>query len=110
VSILNGGLQRWLSDGFPVLCDDRMNNSETQYTARRQGDWVCSQADVEEALNNNGIQVVDARSEGRFKGTLPEPRHGLCSGHMIGALNLPYTRLFDKETKTLASLHIIEKG
>ncbi len=35
------------------------------------------------------------RSAGRFAGTAPEPRPGLKSGHMPGALNLPYDTLLE---------------
>ncbi len=38
-------------------------------------------------------QILDARSAGRFAGTLPEPRTGISSGHMPGAINLPFTEL-----------------
>jgi len=34
--------------------------------------------------------VVDARAADRFAGRAPEPRAGLRSGHMPGALNLPF--------------------
>ena len=39
--------------------------------------------------------MVDARSAPRFQGELPEPRAGLPSGHMPGALNLHYDKLSD---------------
>ena len=35
-------------------------------------------------------QLLDARSEGRFKGTEPEPRPGLRGGHIPGAKNVPF--------------------
>ena len=35
------------------------------------------------------------RSAERFKGVAPEPRPGLRSGHMPGALNLPWNRLVE---------------
>lgn len=37
--------------------------------------------------------IVDARPPGRFAGTDPEPRAGLQSGHMPGAVNLPAGQL-----------------
>jgi len=39
--------------------------------------------------------VVDARANDRFRGAAPEPRAGLRSGHMPGALNVPYGGLLD---------------
>jgi thiosulfate/3-mercaptopyruvate sulfurtransferase len=44
-------------------------------------------------MMNSGGQLMDARSAGRFAGTAPEPRPGLQSGHMPGAVNVPYTEL-----------------
>jgi thiosulfate/3-mercaptopyruvate sulfurtransferase len=41
--------------------------------------------------------MVDARSEGRFNGTEVEPRAGIRSGHIPGAINLPFQRLLDIE-------------
>jgi len=35
--------------------------------------------------------VFDARAPGRFQGTDPEPRPGLESGHMPGAINTPFS-------------------
>jgi thiosulfate/3-mercaptopyruvate sulfurtransferase len=51
--------------------------------------------DVQMALNGKDIQVVDARSAARFAGREAEPRAGLRSGHMPGALNVPYSEILD---------------
>ena len=56
------------------------------------------------------FQVVDARSDKRYHGTAPEPRPDLPSGHMKGSLNLPFYKLFNPETKTLASKQVIQEG
>jgi thiosulfate/3-mercaptopyruvate sulfurtransferase len=48
---------------------------------------------VQEALGSGEAQVVDMRSRGRFTGRDPEPRPGIPSGHMPGALNLPFNEL-----------------
>jgi thiosulfate/3-mercaptopyruvate sulfurtransferase len=40
------------------------------------------------------VQVLDARSAGRFAGTEPEPRAGLRGGHIPGSLSLPYETLY----------------
>src|SRR5205823_5555221 len=50
-------------------------------------------------VQSRGELVLDARSAGRFKGAAPEPRPGLRSGHMPGAINVPYTELLtDNQT------------
>ena len=47
------------------------------------------------------LQIIDARPQGRFDGTTPEPRAGLRSGHMPGAINVPVTDLLNKQSGLL---------
>lgn len=39
--------------------------------------------------------IIDARSEGRFSGKDPEPRAGLSSGHVPGAISIPFNELIE---------------
>ena len=55
-------------------------------------------------------KVVDARSEGRFDGTAPEPVAGVPSGHMMGALNLPFVKMVDQKTRLMVSKQQIQEG
>ena len=48
-----------------------------------------------------GVQVLDARSKGRWTGSEPEPRPGLSSGHMPGSINVPVSELLDPKTGAL---------
>lgn len=50
-----------------------------------------------------GVQILDARPNGRFTGAAPEPREGLSSGHMPGSISLPFTELLDPATKAYPS-------
>ena len=56
------------------------------------------------------LQVVDARSEGRFSGTAPEPRPSLPSGHMTNSINLPFKNLLNPENKLLKSKQHLQEG
>ena len=49
------------------------------------------------------IQILDARPQGRWEGSDPEPRPGLPSGHMPGSINVPFPELLHPDTKTLKS-------
>jgi thiosulfate/3-mercaptopyruvate sulfurtransferase len=49
------------------------------------------------------VQILDARSEGRWKGVDPEPRPGLSSGHIPTSQPVPVPELLDPQTKTFLS-------
>jgi thiosulfate/3-mercaptopyruvate sulfurtransferase len=55
------------------------------------------------------IQILDARSKGRWEGTEEEPRPGLKSGHMPGSTSIPFQELLDPETKTLLPREELKK-
>ena len=59
---------------------------------------------------NIPLQVVDARSKGRFLGTDAEPHPTIPAGHMVGAKNIPYTEVINPETKILKSKHELQEG
>lgn len=42
-------------------------------------------------------ELFDARSADRFSGAAPEPRPGLSSGHVPGAVSLPFGRVLDAD-------------
>jgi thiosulfate/3-mercaptopyruvate sulfurtransferase len=92
VYILDGGLPKWKAEGRPLDFGE-VRRTPRHFTARFNRGAVADVEDVKNALAHPDIQVVDARSAGRFAGTAPEPRPGLKSGHMPGALNLPYDTL-----------------
>lgn len=88
IQILNGGLAAWLAEDNPV--SDRLLESSRvgNFTAKVEANLFIDAATI---VNNLGaLNVVDARSSGRFYGTSPEPRVGLRSGHIPGSFNLPF--------------------
>jgi thiosulfate/3-mercaptopyruvate sulfurtransferase len=89
VAVLDGGLPAWVAAGHP-LEDMPPVPRERHFTVRRRADLIRTMDQVSAALANQSVQVVDARSAGRFAGTAPEPRAGLPSGHMRGARNVPF--------------------
>jgi len=94
VFILDGGLPAWKSEGRPTEAGEVKRQKRT-FNASMDTGAVAMVSDVQMALNNESAQVVDARSAGRFTGRESEPRAGLRSGHMPGALNLPYTEIVE---------------
>jgi len=93
VVILEGGLPQWLAEGRPVEDGAPRQRQPRSFTARLDHSAVADIEDVARALETGQIQVVDARPADRFRGETPEPRAGLRSGHMPGALSLPSSAL-----------------
>jgi thiosulfate/3-mercaptopyruvate sulfurtransferase len=94
VSILDGGYPKWLREGKPLETGDA-HPPPRAFTPRLQPSVVASIDDVRKALAGGAAQVVDARPADRFEGRTPEPRDGLKSGHMPGALNVPFVEIVD---------------
>ena len=92
VYILDGGLPQWKADGHPVEAGD-VKREPREFKAAMNTGAVAMVADVQMALNGGDVQIVDARPADRFRGDAPEPRPGLRSGHMPGALNVPSATL-----------------
>ena len=94
VFILDGGMPAWKAEGRPTEAGE-VKRAPRTFKAEMDTGAVAMVADVQMALNNEDVQVVDARSAGRFTGAEPEPRKGLRGGHMPGALNVPFAGIVE---------------
>ncbi len=94
VKILAGGLPKWTHEGR-ALEGGEANPKPARFSPRLSRAVVAGLAEVKAALASGAAQIVDARPADRFEGRAPEPRAGLKSGHMPGALNLPYGELLE---------------
>lgn len=94
VFILDGGLPAWKQEGRPTEAGEVKRPKRT-FNATMDTGAVAMLSDVQMALNDERVQVVDARSAARFAGTEPEPRAGLRSGHMPGAHSVPSTEIVE---------------
>jgi thiosulfate/3-mercaptopyruvate sulfurtransferase len=97
VFVLDGGLPKWKAEGRPLEAG-AVKCAPRTFKARKNADLVASLATVRAALARGSAQVVDARPAERFLGRAPEPRPGLRSGHMPGALNVPSTSVVENGT------------
>jgi thiosulfate/3-mercaptopyruvate sulfurtransferase len=89
VAVLDGGIGKWRAEGRPVEAGDA-RPTPRRFRAQFAGERVRALSEVSAALVGGGAQVVDTRPAERFQGKAPEPRPGLPSGHMPGAINVPY--------------------
>jgi thiosulfate/3-mercaptopyruvate sulfurtransferase len=94
VHILDGGLPKWKAENRP-LEQGPVQRARSHFVTQTPADIVASLDRVRNALANKNVQVVDARPADRFRGEAPEPRPGVRSGHMPGALNVPSTELVE---------------
>ena len=97
VSVLNGGFKKWQAEKRPVE-DGVASPDHATFKAAPRPLMVRRREHVLEALDDGTTQIIDARSRGRFSGQEPEPRAGMRSGHMPGALNLPYVDLLHPDS------------
>jgi thiosulfate/3-mercaptopyruvate sulfurtransferase len=94
VFILDGGMPKWKAENRPVEAGE-VKPTAKKFNAEMKTGQVAMLSEVQMALNNHSAQVVDARPAERFRGDAPEPRPGIRSGHMPGALNVPSASIIE---------------
>ena len=95
VAVLDGGLPEWLRQGLPVRETSKDNPGQGDFEARYREEFFKDTGHILNHLDDERMQVIDARSEERFRGQVAEPREGLRSGHIPNSLNMPYTGLLN---------------
>lgn len=93
VYILNGGLPEWLAQNMPAVSQPISRSKRGNFNAKFDKNFFLSADEIIQQLAN--ITLLDARSEGRFNGTQPEPRIGLRSGHIATSINLPFQQCLE---------------
>ncbi|WP_114011205.1 3-mercaptopyruvate sulfurtransferase [Cohaesibacter intestini] len=96
VYVLDGGLPKWKREGRP-LTDQPTHRVTGRFQARLDHGAVKDYADMLKAIEDPEAQIVDARSEERWRGLAPEPRPNLSSGGMPNSKNVPFVTLVDED-------------
>ncbi len=95
VYILDGGFPAWKSEGRKVEAGE-VKRPAAKFDAVMDTGAVAMLSDVQMAINDKSVQVVDARSAGRFAGRDPEPRPGLRSRPYAECFqHVPYTEIVE---------------
>ncbi|CAD0093529.1 unnamed protein product, partial [Aureobasidium mustum] len=109
IHILNN-YKLWVEQGLPVEQGEQKDLPESQYPEPEiDPSKVAAFEEVKEIAKDynkegrEGVQILDARSFGRWSGVDPEPRPGLSSGHIPGSISVALPELLDPNTKTLLS-------
>ncbi|KAF1945099.1 Rhodanese-like protein [Clathrospora elynae] len=107
VHVLNN-FRMWVEEGYPTESGEPKEAEKVEYAVPQleQGRVVAFEEvkEIARELGKEGaeeMQILDARSLGRWKGVDPEPREGLSSGHIPHSTSVPITDLLDPNEKTL---------
>ena len=95
VAILDGGLLEWKQAGYPVEFKQKKSFDKGNFQGSLNPEFFKFFDDIEILRNDEKFLILDARAKDRFDGSLPEPREGLRSGHIINSVNLPFQELLD---------------
>lgn len=93
VAVLDGGLPLWSQKQLPLEAAKDQAIPQGDFVAKPRAGYFCDYHKVSQVLTDADVSVMDARGAARFYGKVAEPRAGVRSGHMPGALNLPYSEL-----------------
>lgn len=107
VSILDGGLLKWLKEGRPTTLDIP-NFDKTSFVIEKDHRILCDLNEVKLASEMGLAQIIDARPPKRFHGLEAEPRPNLRSGHIPKSKNIWYEELLNSD-KTFKELPIIRE-
>lgn len=96
-AVLDGGLPKWLKEGRPAQDGQPSALKQTTFRPDYRAAMLRGVGDMLGNVKSRTEQVLDARAAGRFTGAVPEPRAGMRSGHIPGAVSLPYTDLLNDD-------------
>jgi thiosulfate/3-mercaptopyruvate sulfurtransferase len=103
VSVLDGGLTKWLSEGRPTESGPPTRKAAAgRFTPKPRPELVRDFDAMLKNLTSRNDLVVDARAAGRFKGLEPETRPGSRPGHIPASVNVAYGQILQGEHKTFA--------
>ena len=107
VHVLNGGFQKWIKENRRVT-DQTLNINTSDYKSFEKKELVKDKILIDQNINIQNFKVIDARSEDRFYGKIPEPRKGLRSGNIKNSFCIPFNNCLNKD-KTFKKKEELEK-
>lgn len=95
VAVLNGGFPSWKKADYDIEFMKNYDDGLGDFEANYESEYMTFFDDMKHASKNKTCHIIDARSEGRFKSLMPEPRDGLRMGTIPNSVNVPFTDLLD---------------
>jgi len=99
VSVLDGGLTKWINEKKSTTNKIKKFN-KTEYAVTENKSLVKNKEQIKKNIIYKQFELVDARSEQRFKGLVPEPRKGLKNGHIKNSKNIPFNECLNRNDRT----------
>lgn len=90
VYILEGGIPAWKEQHLPTVDHHIKLKQRGNAKAHFNSKWYADKDYVLAHYENSETSIIDARSQGRFIASAPEPRAGLRGGHIPNSHNLPF--------------------
>jgi len=97
VSVLDGGLIKWLKEEKPTTKKKEKMEQIDSYQTNENTTLVKNKKQIDENIIKKEFIVVDARSRGRFEGKEPEPRKDLKSGSIPNSICLPFKECINED-------------
>lgn len=97
VRVLDGGLPKWRREGLPVEAGPARPTAPGRFAARLRPELVRDATQIAANIEAEDEALLDARSAARYAGSVPEPRPRMRSGHVPGAISLPFTELLAED-------------
>lgn len=107
IAVLNGGLPAWLTEERPISDEPTIIvNSHLKVAVNTE--MIRDYDQVRTASKGGEELIIDARSNTRFLGQVPEPRDWLPSGHIPTSVNVPYQSLLNADGTMKPTSELIE--
>jgi thiosulfate/3-mercaptopyruvate sulfurtransferase len=108
VHVLDGGLKKWKKEN-KTTNNNKVITETTVYSCKENTELVKNKKQIDENIDKNDFNVVDARSKERFEGKVAEPRKGLRSGSIKNSFCLPFGELINDDHTFVSKDKILEK-
>ncbi|XP_002737867.1 thiosulfate sulfurtransferase-like [Saccoglossus kowalevskii] len=103
VSVLNGGLQRWIKEGYPLTDEPTVVEPEKFQASVSNMSEVKTFEDIVQNIKDGRFQMMDARSPTAFESE-EDPK-----SHIPRSINIHFQNIMDAETGEVKSTELLKK-
>jgi thiosulfate/3-mercaptopyruvate sulfurtransferase len=108
VHVLDGGFKKWKKEN-KITNNKKVIIKNSIYSCEENIKLVKNKKQIDENIDKNDFNVIDARSRERFEGKVAEPRKGLRSGSIKNSFCLPFGELINDDHTFISKDKILEK-